>query len=78
MKKEAVTDLVAFLTDMAHYSVEYALKLKAMERTAKKHPEIFQDYERSLEELRMSPEMRETHERTEKALDKLRQGLLRD
>jgi hypothetical protein len=39
---------------MAHHSREYALKLKAIEQRAKKHPEIFRAYEEYLEELRAS------------------------
>ena len=41
MKKETVDQLIQFLTLIAHYSREYALKLKAFEQVAKKHPEIF-------------------------------------
>jgi hypothetical protein len=45
MKKETIDQLIQFLTAMAHHSREYALKLKAFELVAKKHPEIFRAYE---------------------------------
>jgi phosphoglycolate phosphatase-like HAD superfamily hydrolase len=54
MKKETIDQLIQFLTAMADHSREYALKLKALEQVAKKHPEIFRTYEEYLEELRAS------------------------
>jgi hypothetical protein len=41
MKKETIDQPIQFLTAMADHSREYALKLKALEQVAKKHPEIF-------------------------------------
>lgn len=78
MTKDTADQLVQFLAAMAHHSREYALKLKALERIAKKHPEIFQDYEDYLEELRANPAAQRSHERTVEALDKLRTELLLD
>jgi hypothetical protein len=78
MKKETVDQLIQFLTAMANYSREYALKLKALEQVAKKHPEIFRAYEESLEELRASALAQQSHEHTEEALEALRAELLRD
>jgi hypothetical protein len=77
MTKETVDQLIQFLTAMAHHSREYALKLKAIEQTAKKHPEIFRAYEEYLEELRASALAEESHEHTEEALEALRTELLR-
>ncbi len=48
MTKETADQLIQFLAAMAHHSREHALKLKALELIAKKHPEIFQDYEKHL------------------------------
>jgi hypothetical protein len=78
MEKHTVDDLISFLAAMDHYSREYALMLKALERVAKEHPEIFQRYENYVEELRGSQANRETFERSEAALDKLRLELLRE
>ena len=78
MKKETVDQLIQFLTLIAHYSREYALKLKAFEQVTKKHPEIFRAYEEYLEELRSSALAEESHEHTEEALEALRAELLRD
>jgi hypothetical protein len=78
MKKETVDQLIQFLTLIAHHSREYALKLKAFEQVAKKHPEIFRAYEEYLEELRASALAQESHEHTEEALEALRADLLRD
>jgi hypothetical protein len=78
MKKETVDQLIQFLTLMAHHSREYALKLKAFEQVAKKHPEIFRAYEEYLEELHASALAEESHEHTEEALEALRAELLRD
>jgi hypothetical protein len=77
MTKETVDQLIQFLTAMAHHSREYALKLKAIEQIAKKHPEIFRAYEEFLEELRASALAEESHEHTEEALEALRTELLR-
>jgi hypothetical protein len=62
MKKETADQLIQFLTLIAHHSREYALKLKAFEQVAKKHPEIFRAYEEYLEELRASALAQESHE----------------
>ena len=78
MKKEAVDQLIEFLTAMAHYSREAALKLKALERVAVKHPDIFQEYQEFLEERRSSVPAQQSLERTEEALAALRRELLRD
>jgi hypothetical protein len=78
MKKETIDQLIQFLTAMAAHSREYALKLKALEQVAKKHPEIFRAYEEYLEELRASALAQESHEHTEEALEALRAELLRD
>jgi len=78
MKKETIDQIIQFLTAMAHHSREYALKLKAFEQVAKKHPEIFRAYEEYLEELRASALAQESHEHTEEALEALRTELLRD
>lgn len=78
MNKGTAEQLIQFLEAMAHHSRENALKLKAIEHVAKQHPEIFQDYEQYLEDLRMSRETRETLDRSEAALGELRKALLRD
>src|ERR1700674_172733 len=78
MKKETVDKLIQLLTLIAHHSREYALKLKAFEQVAKKHPEIFRAYEESLEELRSSALAQESHEHTEEALEALSAESLRD
>jgi hypothetical protein len=77
MTKETVDQLIQFLTVMSHHSLEYALKLKALEQVAKKHPEIFRAYEEYLEELRASAIAEESHKQTEEALEALRIELLR-
>ncbi|ERR1700674_1640377 len=78
MKKETIDQLIQFLTAMAQHSREYALKLKAFEQVAKKHPEIFRAYEGYLEELRSSALAQESHEHIEEALEALSTELLRD
>ena len=78
MKKETIDQLIQLLTAMAAHSREYALKLKALEQVAKKHPEIFRAYEEYLEQLRASALAQESHEHTEGALEALRTELLRD
>ena len=78
MTNETADQLIRFLAAMSHYSREHALKLKALELIAKKHPEIFQDYEQYLEDLRMSRETRETLDRSESALAELRKALVQE
>jgi hypothetical protein len=78
MNNETVNLLVKFLEAMAHHSREYALKLKAIEHVARKYPEIFNDYESHLDELRGGSLTAQSLERTEEVLAKLRAALLQD
>jgi hypothetical protein len=63
---------------MAHNSIEHSAKLKALERIALEHPEIFSEYDNLFSDIRTDPQFQRSHERTLEALDKLRTELLLD
>lgn len=75
MRKETVDQLITFLEARKLWPItraSNALKMKALERVAKKHLEIFQDYEHYLEDLRADSSTEKSLERTEAALRELR------
>jgi hypothetical protein len=75
MTKDTADQLIQFLATMAHQSREQGLKLKALERLANNRPDVFQDYQNYLEELRGNPITQKSHDNIVEALDKLRTAL---
>jgi hypothetical protein len=78
MKQTTADQLIGLLDALFQHSLDYAVKLKALERVAQDHHELFGEYEAYLSEIRNDLVSQKARDRTVEAIDRLRTELLRD
>jgi len=78
MTEDAANQLMQLLSALVNNSRENALKLKALDRLVNNRPDIFQDYQDYVEQLRGDPKTQKAVECNAEVLDKLRRALRRE
>lgn len=78
MNQDTMELFTQILTALIHHSREHELKLMAIERIAREHPEVFKDYDDYVADLRDHPKFRRTLANTEEICRALLSALRRE
>ena len=78
MQRETVRLLIDVLGKLTNHTQEYWLKITAMEKVLRSHPEVKAEFDSELDRLENDPAVKTNRLASTELLDTLRAGLLRD